>query len=490
MCHRVEPVSRDDPNVILTVDFSIPDPDGLRFLAEQQPHLAGRHRQEMRASGISEEMIAASHIRTVDGAAVCQMLNWSQDGQAVGHGWAIPFDDPESDDCYWRVKLDEARQSDGRVIKYESPLNSSNRAYLPPGFDASKDKTIVITEGEKKSLSAMSHGINCLGLTGVWNWQKPRKRDDSGRAYGSRHLIADLAAIDWRDREVTICFDSDAREKRSIELAQQKLAEALGKQGAKVRVARIPGGKDGSKLGLDDAIVQLGIDAVTDILDAAEEPELPKLNWPDLARMLVADRYSYFGMSTIRHWRPAFWEWNGQHYEEVDDGAIEIAAYRFLAEIGCKVNRTAAREVVTALRAEVNVAAGVEPVSYLETCNEEPPGTPLVFANEIAALDFDRPDRQTSLPTSPNCPGGSRSAPGASATIPMPRAMSGSHSWRAACPIRMPISSSSSGVVICSRGACTITRFWCCTGPCVPASRSSPKPWRASWGWVRPPTAR
>jgi hypothetical protein len=97
MCHRVEPVSRDDPNAILTVDFSIPDPDGLRFLAEQQPHLAGRHRQEMRASGISEEMIAASHIRTVDGAAVCQMLNWSQDGQAVGHGWAIPFDDPESD---------------------------------------------------------------------------------------------------------------------------------------------------------------------------------------------------------------------------------------------------------------------------------------------------------------------------------------------------------------------------------------------------------
>ena len=404
-----------EPDFELEFDLPIPVSPAIAEWAGRRVWLARRHRDELLASDISEEMITASGIRTVFGADVCQMRRWGQDGSNVGYGWAIPFDDPDAENCYWRVKPDESRRRGDHTVKYESPVGSSNRAYRPPGFDDSKGKLIVITEGEKKTLCAISHGINCLGLTGVWNWQKRRKRDDNDRAYGSRQLIDDLAAIHWANREVIIAFDSDAVEKRGVELAQQRLAEKLAKHGAKVKVARLPGGKDDRKLGLDDAIMELGVDAVRDILDAAQKPELPKLSWPDLARMLINECFSRYGETTIRYWRHSFWRWANNHYDEVDDKSIQIEAYRFLEQIHWRSNRNAAAEVLTALQAEVAIDARTEPPLFVEPRSWEPPGTPLFFDDRTAFLDFDEQVLRSPLPTMDRHPGwfctGSRSFP-------------------------------------------------------------------------------
>ncbi len=379
-----------DPAVLVSFMFSLP----VRPSAFTQQRIGKRleehHLRELRASGISDKVILNSRICSLDGALGNWVLNWPPDRPDAGCGWAIPFDDPQSTNCYWRVKLDRPRELDGRVIKYESPVGGSNRAYFPPGFDSSEGTPIVITEGEKKALSAVSHGINCAATTGCWNYQKPRRRDDAGRAYGTRHLIDDLAAINWKDRDVIICYDSDAAEKRSVELAQQKLAEALAKRGANVRVARLPAGDTGQKLGLDDAIVQLGIDAVRKILLAAEEPELPKLSWPDLARLLIEEEFSFGVDRTLQFWRDTFWRWTGRHYEEITEKTIAIAAYRFLERIAWSPTRYAASEVVAALNAEVELDSSIEPPCDLEPLEAAPLGTPLVFANEVVFADFDR----------------------------------------------------------------------------------------------------
>ena len=388
-----------EPDFELEFDLPMPVSVAIAQRAGRQLWLAKRHRDELRASGISDEMITASGIRTVSGEEVCRILNWSQDAGTVGTGWALPFDEPDADDCSYQVKLDEPRPRGGDIIKYESPLGSGNRAYFPPGFDSSKGTRIIVTEGGKKSLSAIAHGLNCLGLTGCWNWQKPRRRDDSGRAYGSRQLIDDLAAISWANRSVVIAFDSDAVEKRSVELGQQRLAEMLAKHGAEVKVARLPHGEGGRKLGLDDAIVELGIEAVQEILDAAQEPELPELSWPDLARLFVELRFSYFGEPTIRYWRHVLWRWVDNHYEEVEDDEIKVAAHQFLEDIAWKPNRNAVAEVVAALKAVVAIDSMVEPPSSLEAHDGELPGTPLVFSDQIAFLNFDESLLQAPLPT-------------------------------------------------------------------------------------------
>jgi len=346
----------------------------------------------------------SSGIRTVSGEEMRRMLNWTQADGDAGGGWAIPFDDPAAHDCYWRVKPDKPRTRGDHLIKYESPVGSGNRAYRPPGFDDSKGKPIVITEGEKKALSAMSHGLNCLGLTGVWNWQKPRKRDDMGQAYGDRQLIDDLAGIAWANREVVVAFDSDAAINRQVELAQQRLAEMLAQRGAKVKIARLPQGAGNKKLGLDDAIVTLGIEAVKDIIDAAQVPQLPELSWPDLARLFVDMYFSCSGEPTVRYWRHSFWRWTVNHYEEVDEGEIKIAAYGFLEEVAKKPCRAAVAEVVAALKAVVAIYSTVEPPTLLDGYDTEPLGTPLVFADQVAFLDFNKNWRNAQLRATPVSP--------------------------------------------------------------------------------------
>ena len=384
----------EEPNVespaVPTDELVLPVPIAVPHCQPPQCPLASHHLNELHASGISDEVIRTSSVRSVEGQVICWMLNWERDPAGVGSGWAIPFDDPESEDCYWRLKLDQPRDAAGRQIKYESPVGSSNRAYFPPGFDHSPGALIVITEGEKKALSAATHEINCLGLTGCWNWQKARQRNDEGRAYGQRQFIDDLAQINWAKRAVIICFDSDAAEKRSVELAQQRLAESLAKRGANVRIARLPCGAGGRKLGLDDALVELGIASVRQILEAADKPELPKLSWPDVARLLIEEEFSVGSDPALRYWRDTFWQWSGRHYEEVNKESLANEAYRFLERIGLSPTRNTAAEVVAGLKAEVEVNGRREPPCHLDPADISSLGTPLTFANQILFVDFDR----------------------------------------------------------------------------------------------------
>src|SRR5262249_57244234 len=91
-----------------------------------------------------------------------------------------------------------------------------------------------ITEGEKKPRCADQHGFPCIGLGGVWAWQKKRLQDEDGNKTGRRELIPDLAAINWRGRAVTVVFDSDIVDKPEVQWACWYLAEELAEHGAVV----------------------------------------------------------------------------------------------------------------------------------------------------------------------------------------------------------------------------------------------------------------
>jgi hypothetical protein len=245
--------------------------------------LLSQHLADLKNSGLLDETIAACRFYSVsDHAEARRILNWKGPAKDMGPFLAIPFFDLDGKpNCYIRLKPDRPRvnKKTGKPQKYESPYRKPSRAYLPPAVGAAlADPTVplLLTEGEKKAAAASQFGFPCLGLVGVWGWQKPRKAGAEGKKAGPRELIGDLDAVAWDGRTVYVVFDSDLADKPEVAWAEWHLAEALKARGAAVKVVRLPAGKDGAKVGLDDFLVAEGADAFRKLLGEAREAKRPE----------------------------------------------------------------------------------------------------------------------------------------------------------------------------------------------------------------------
>jgi hypothetical protein len=256
---------------------------------DPQSVLTPRHLAGLRDSGLSDQTIAEEGFHSeVEVSRIRKLLNWKKYGVDLGPCLVIPFRDLATGElnCFARLKPDRPRRSrDGKgVVKYEQPVGATNRIYVPKNtFAVLRDPTamLMLTEGEKKSAKASQEGIPCVGLTGVWNWQRKRERDEAGRPRGERQLIPDLAGIPWQGRSVCIAFDSDASTNPNVLLAEQSLAEVLGRHGAVVKIVRLPPGDPGpdgkaAKVGLDDFLLRYGPDKLRELMTAAVAPQ----RWP------------------------------------------------------------------------------------------------------------------------------------------------------------------------------------------------------------------
>src|SRR5262249_14555222 len=73
----------------------------------------------------------------------------------------------------WQFKPDRPRLRDGKPVKYESPPGARLTLYAPRRIRAKLADASVplwITEGIKKSLSAVGQGFCCIALAGVDAW--------------------------------------------------------------------------------------------------------------------------------------------------------------------------------------------------------------------------------------------------------------------------------------------------------------------------------
>ena len=114
---------------------------------------------------------------------------------------------------------------------------------------------ITITEGEKKALKGSQEGVNCIGLSGLWNWSD-----------GKQELIKDFDLINLNGRKVFLVPDNDWLSpnkhgyEKNLKQAVYGLANQLMKRGARVFIVSLPVDNGGEKIGLDDYLITHSVD--------------------------------------------------------------------------------------------------------------------------------------------------------------------------------------------------------------------------------------
>ena len=215
-----------------------------------------------------------------------------------------------------------------KPVRYAQPPDSPVFAYFPvvDAFQWSDvlddvDTSLVIVEGEKKALSGCLAELPTIGLGGVYNFLRDGE------------LLPELQAIEWRSRDVYICFDSDAATNRDIQLAERRLCAELTRRDAKVFIARLPAADDGSKQGLDDYLKAFGADALFDLLTNSDRVEASRALVVEGTDVEIAeavlrnleDQYA----SRVVACEGEFWVYEGARWRPLPEHEVSKAVYRF-----------------------------------------------------------------------------------------------------------------------------------------------------------------
>jgi Protein of unknown function (DUF3631)/Domain of unknown function (DUF3854) len=207
--------------------------------------LADHHRKLLSDSAISDEVAAARGCFTATKAIELRRLGFST-VQAIVPSLVIPIRGLDGDIVSYQARPDQPRIVDGKPCKYESPAGSVPVLDVPVGardLVRVPPAPIWITEGARKTDAAVTAGLACVSLPGVWSWVS--------KIGNAKTVLPDLLRIRFADRKVVIAFDSDCMSKAAVHAALEKLAGWLESQGAWVHCCYLPAA-DGEKVGLDD----------------------------------------------------------------------------------------------------------------------------------------------------------------------------------------------------------------------------------------------
>jgi hypothetical protein len=136
--------------------------------------LLPQHQKLINGSAINPAVAAARGYRSIETAAELKRLGFS-DRQARVPALLIPIYDARGEVVLYQARPDAPRIVDGKPVKYETPANARMRMDIPPGAATRiGDPTVplFITEGARKADAAVSKGLCCIALLGVWTGGK------------------------------------------------------------------------------------------------------------------------------------------------------------------------------------------------------------------------------------------------------------------------------------------------------------------------------
>jgi hypothetical protein len=231
--------------------------------------LLPEHEELIRLSAITLEVAQARGYFSARTKAELKELGFSEAQRRVP-ALVIPIFDVFGDIATYQLRADLPRvNAKGKAVKYETPAGSRMVLDIPTLVRAqigNPDIPLWITEGIRKADAAVSQGLCCIGLPGVWNW---RGRND----VGGLTALADWELIHLKQRDVYLAFDSDLMTNPHVHAALRRLKAFLEARGARVHIVYLDADPSGAKIGLDDFFAAGGM--VADLLARAEDDLRP-----------------------------------------------------------------------------------------------------------------------------------------------------------------------------------------------------------------------
>jgi Protein of unknown function (DUF3631)/Domain of unknown function (DUF3854) len=234
--------------------------------------LSPQHQEYLRARGVDPSVARERGYRSADTKAQVKSIGFGE-SQRLAPGLIIPTFDVVSTNgecASYQFRPDAPRMVDGRVVKFETPRGAKLALDVPPRVRPQLDNPNVplwITEGAVKADAAVSRGLVCVALFGVYGW---KTRND----FNATTVMPQLEYCAPKGRQVYLAFDSDLMLKVQVYDALSRFRDVLKHRGADIALVLLPAGEHGEKCGLDDYFVRGG--TVDELLAHYVTTELPK----------------------------------------------------------------------------------------------------------------------------------------------------------------------------------------------------------------------
>jgi hypothetical protein len=191
--------------------------------AEYGEKLLPHHADLLRDSSITTEVARVRRYWSAEKKCELEKLGFSRQQQLVP-ALVIPIWNTQGEIALHQIRPDHPRcKSDGKPLKYETPRGARMALDVPPmarPWIDDPSRPLFITEGARKADAAVSKGLCCVALLGVWNFR-------GSNAKGGKVALPDLEHVALNGRRVYICFDSDVMEKIQVHRALERLGELL-----------------------------------------------------------------------------------------------------------------------------------------------------------------------------------------------------------------------------------------------------------------------
>ncbi len=212
------------------------------------------HEARIAGSAIAPDVACERGYRSVIVKADLQLLGFSERQRNVP-ALLIPIRNVYGDLVTYQIRPDHPRiDKNGKALKYETVKGSRMALDVPSRarkWLGDPARPLFVTEGSRKADAAVSSGLCCVALQGVWSWRG--KNEDDGTV-----ALPDWEVVALNGRSVYIVFDSDVMQKVPVHKALARLKLLLESRQANVLVVYLPPGKGGAKVGLDDFLAAGG----------------------------------------------------------------------------------------------------------------------------------------------------------------------------------------------------------------------------------------
>jgi hypothetical protein len=239
---RVEAPADSDP----AAPDAASEPTGASAPVESLD-LLPHHADLIHASAISDDVARARGYRSVTKKSQLLELGFGK-SQALVPALVVPVWGIAGEIVFYQARPDTPRVMGGKPVKYETQMKSRMALDVPPavrGALGNPKVPLYITEGVRKADSAVTAGMACIALLGVWNWRGTNE-------WGGKTALPDWEHMALNGRIVYIVFDSDVMSKPSVHASLVRLKGFLESRGAEVWLIYLPAGPNGEKVGLDD----------------------------------------------------------------------------------------------------------------------------------------------------------------------------------------------------------------------------------------------